>query len=255
MTSQPWLLPATPPPRGQPGESKRPQLRRDHPTSTAFLDETGAISDDRFFAIGLLKVQEPARLLRAIQKIRDQRHWYGEIKFTSLKKESGLELYSKFVDAVLAPGVAEFFCFVADRDKDDPVARFGTHWDAYTKLAEQLVIAATHPDELVSLMADNYSTPDHVLFEEDLREGVNRRLKRLALVSVVRLDSKSSDGLQLVDLLTSATAFEFRADAGVASHNSVKGRMAKYVRTQLGCRSCLQGWRNSTHSVQIYGHL
>ena len=54
----------------------------------------------------------------------------------------------------------------------------------------------------MSLMADNYSTPDYVLFEEQLRARVNVRVKRLGLVSVCRLDSKSSDGLQLADLLS-----------------------------------------------------
>lgn len=234
--------------------STRPHLRRDHPTAVAFLDETGAISNDRFFAIGLLKCSEPARLLRSVQKVRDQRHWYGEIKFSNLTQKQALGLYQVFIDIVLAPGVAEFFCFVADRQTDDPVRRFGTHWDAYTKLAEQLVVAAIHPDELVSLLADNYSTPDHILFEEDLRAGVNRRLKRLALVSAVRLDSKSCDGLQLVDLLTSATAFEFRASVGLASDTSLKGQLAAHVRERLGATTCLNGWRNAAHSVAVYGH-
>ena len=120
------------------------------------------------------------------------------------------------------------FCFVADRRVADPIARFGSAWDAHAKLAEQLVVAACRPDELVALMADNFSTPDPVLFEQDLRAAVDRRLRRLALVSVVRLDSRSSDGLQAVDLLTSAVAHELRADAGLA------------------------GWRNGRHSVQIF---
>lgn len=234
--------------------TRRPQLRRDYPVATAFLDETGAISKDRFFGIGLLKCTEPARLLRSVQKLRDQRHWYGEIKFSELTKRQALLLYQEFVDIVLAPGVAEFFCFIADRDTDDPVARFGTHWEAYTKLAEQLVVAATHQDELLALMADNYSTPDHVLFEEDLRSNVNRRLNRLAVVSVCRLDSKASDGLQLADLLTSATAFEFRAAAGHASNTSLKGELSAYIRARLGAVSCLGGWRNASHSVQVYNY-
>ena len=49
------------------------------------------------------------------------------------------------------------------------VERFGSSWDAYSKLAEQLVVASLHSDQLMSLMADNYSTPDSVLFEEERR--------------------------------------------------------------------------------------
>jgi hypothetical protein len=230
----------------------RPVLGRDHPCATAFLDETGSIAKDRFFGIGLLKCAEAATLTRGIQKLRDQHHWYDEIKWFDITKGS-VPFYRQVVDACATSG-AEFFCFVADRRAADPIVRFGSAWDAYAKLAEQLVVAACRPDELLALMADNYSTPDSVLFEQDLRAAVNRRLRRLALVSVVRLDSRSSDGLQAVDLLTSAVAHEFRAEAGLASHTSPKGQMSAYVRSVLGAGSCLEGWRSHRHSVQVYGH-
>ena len=135
-----------------------------------------------------------------------------------------------------------------------PPERFGSPWAAYGKLAEQLVLASMHPEELISVMADNYSTPDEILFEEALRGSVNRRLQRLAVVFVCRLDSRSSDGLQLVDLLTSATAFEFRAAAGLASATSPRGQLAEYVRQKLGTATCLDGWRNHAHSVAVYNH-
>lgn len=228
-------------------------LRRDHPCSTAFLDESGAISRDRIFAIGLIKTPEPARLLRAVQNVRDQRHWYEEIKFTRLRNQRTLDLYRHIVDRCDL-GTLEFLCFVADRSKADPIERFVTAWDAYGKLAEQLLVAATRQTELVAVLADNYSTPRHVLFEETLRSAVNRRLHRLAVVSVVRLDSRSSDGLQVVDLLTSSIAFEFRVDCGLASRDSLKAKLAEHVRAALGAQSCTEGWRNQSHSVQIYRH-
>jgi hypothetical protein len=216
------------------------------------LDESGAIAQDRFFAIGLLKISEPSRLLRRVQKLRDRTHWYNEIKFVEATQGS-LGFYKDVVDECLGAGDVSFFCFVADREQNDPIVRFGTQWDAYLKLAQQLVAAVMSPDELLTLLADNYSTPDHVLFEEHLREGVNRKFNRLAVVSVCRLDSRSSDGLQIADLLTSSIAFEFRADAGLAKHSSPKGQLAAHVRQRLGASSCLTGWRNSRHSVQVYG--
>jgi hypothetical protein len=233
--------------------NQRQNLRRDHPCCVGFLDETGAISKDRFFGVGLLKTAEPSRVLRRIQKLRDRRHWYNEIKFSNVTKGT-LDLYRGVVDECVSADDVEFFCFVSDRHKADPVARFGSHWEAYAKLAEQLVVAALHPSELMSLMADNYSTPDYIVFEEQLRTRVNARVERLGVVSVCRLDSKSSDGLQLADLLTSAVAFEFRAESGLASHKNPKGQLASHVRQQLGTGSCLQGWRNARHSVALYNH-
>ena len=144
--------------------------------------------------------------------------------------------------------------FCLGQDKADPVERFDSSWDAYSKLAEQLVVASLHSDQLMSLMADNYSTPDSVLFEEELRMRVNRRLHRLAVVSVCRLDSRSSDGLQLADLLTSAVTYEFRATAGIAAGNNPKAQLAAHVRSRLGTASCLGGWRNARHSVAEYSH-
>jgi hypothetical protein len=233
--------------------ARRPRLGRDHPVGTSFLDETGVISNDRFFAVGLFTCCEPSVTLRRLQKFRDQKHWYREIKFSGVKW-SNYQLYEEVVDIALTPGAGRFFSFVADRDTADPIARFGTAWDAYGKLAEQLVVASLQTDQLITVLADNYSTPDHVLFEEDLRSAVNRRLKRLAVMSVCRLDSRSCDGLQVADLLTSAITHEFRANVGLAASSSPKAKLAEHVRSKLGATSCLTGWRNTDHSVAIYEH-
>lgn len=233
--------------------SKTPKLSRDHPCATVFIDETGAIARDRFFAVGLLKIAEPSKLLRALQKWRDRNHWYGEIKYYDTTRGS-LPKYMQIVDLALEVGDPQFFCFVADRDQADPVARFGTQWDAYEKLAEQMVMAAVRPHELVTVLADNYSTPDDVLFEQVLKSNINRRLRRLAVTSCLRLDSKSSDGLQVVDLLTSAAALEFRVDAGLASAGSPKAELAAHLRARLGADSLLTGWKNDRHSIAVYQH-
>ena len=102
-----------------------------------FLDETGSIASDRFFGVGLLKTQEPARLLRKIQKLRDRR--------------KSLPLYKEFIDSMVTDTAVRFFCFIADRDVADPVERFGTQWEAYAKLAEQLVVACVQGDELLAI--------------------------------------------------------------------------------------------------------
>ena len=164
-----------------------------------------------------------------------------------------LPFYRDYVDCLQEDPDAEFFCFVADRLTADPVERFGTQWDAYGKLAEQLVHAITAPDEILTVLADNYSTPSDVRFESTLRRTANGRMGRLAVASVVRLDSRTTDGLQLVDLLTSSVAFEFRAAAGLASSWS-KGQMAHHVRSHIGASTCTSGFRSNRFSVAIYDH-
>src|SRR5688572_12139403 len=96
------------------------ELRKDHsPTGVAFLDESGSISQDRFFTVGCLKLSEPSVLLRQVQKLRDVHHWYHEIHFAKLTK-GALPFYKEVVKVVAASD-AEFSCFVADRHQDDPV--------------------------------------------------------------------------------------------------------------------------------------
>jgi hypothetical protein len=215
------------------------------------LDETGSISNDRFFGVGLVSIHEPSRLLRAVQSLRDRKHWYKEFHFSDVTRDT-LDLYKELVDVSLTNTDVHFYCFIADRNVADPVARFGDRWTAYQKMAEQLVVASIPLGAVASVVADNYSTPASVLFEEELRFSVNRRFKRLALQSVFRADSHAFDGLQVVDLFTSAAANEFRANAGIASAVNVKSQLAAYVRSALGASSFLSGWRNAEHSVQVY---
>ena len=226
-------------------------LPPDHPTAIAFLDESGAIAKDRFFAVGCLKLAEPSVLLRAIQKLRDTEHWYTEIHWVHLTKDS-LSLYKRVVDLVVAANDGWFSCFVADRDRADPVARFGTPWAAYSKLATQLLHGSIRPREIVTVLADNYSTPDHVVFEKDVKAEVNRRFNRLAVPSVCRLDSRSADGLQIVDLLTAAVTFEFRQSVGLAGTRSPKAQLAAYFRQSYGVETFLGGGRTDRINVAIY---
>ncbi|MFD8704490.1 DUF3800 domain-containing protein [Kitasatospora sp. NPDC059648] len=220
------------------------------PTAVAFLDESGAIAKDRFFAVGCLKLEEPARLLRAVQLLRDREHWYQEIHYVALTRDT-LPFYRKVVD-LLVESDAVFSCFVCDRDAADPVARFGGQFEAYESLAFQLLLGSIRPFEVVTVLADNYSTPAGVTFEESIKARVNQRLQRLAVSKVVRLDSRAADALQLVDLLVSAVAFEFRQSVGAAGLRSPKAQLAGYVRQKYEVATFLNGCKTEALNIKIY---
>ncbi len=222
----------------------------DHPTAVAFLDESGSISKDRYFAVGCLKLADPNWLLRQVQYLRDQYHWYQEIHFLDLTRDA-LPFYRLVVD-VMAQADSMFSCFVSDRNHADPITRFGGPFEAYESLACQLLMGSIRRRELVTVLADRYSSPMTVRFEESVKARVNRRLGRLALTSVVRLDSRAADPLQLADLLTSAVAFEFRQASGLAGKNSPKAQLAAYVRATFGVDSFLSGCRTNQVNVQVY---
>lgn len=217
-------------------------LPRAHPTAIAFLDESGSISNDRFFAVGCLKVREPSELTRAVQRVRDRWHWYNEIHFTDLTR--GALPFYKAVLAEVSGLRARFSCFIADRDVVDPMARFGSSWKAYEALACQLLHGSIERAELVTVLADYFSMPAHVVFEQDLRREINRRLDRLAVTSVCLLNSRSADALQTVDLLTSAVTFEFRQRAGLAGTKGPKAKLAAEVRAACGATTFLNGFKS-----------
>ncbi|MCU0311010.1 MAG: hypothetical protein MUE36_08705 [Acidimicrobiales bacterium] len=185
-------------------------------------------------------------------KLRDRRRWYNEIHFAEMKPRS-LALYKEVVDLIVANDFT-FSCFVVDRTQGDPVARFGGPWIAYERLATQLLIASVRPGELITVLADEYSSPDTVHFERDVCMAVNDRLNRLAITKVLRLRSNAADGLQLADLLTSAATFEFRQSVGHAGQNSPKAQLAQYLRREFGVQSFLGGHRDARLNVALYRH-
>lgn len=229
-----------------------PTLPKTTPTAVAFVDESGAIAQDRHFAVGCFKLSDPDVMLRALTKLRDRRRWYNEIHFAEMKPRS-LALYCEVVDLIAANDFT-FSCFVVDRDQGDPVARFGGPWVAYERLATQLLLASVRPGEVITVLADEYSSPDSVHFEKDVCTAVNDRLDRLAVTKVLRLRSNSADGLQLSDLLTSAVTFEFRQSVGNAGQNSPKAHLAQHVRSALGVTSFLGGHRDNRLNVALYRH-
>lgn len=239
--------------RDQPVAHARPcTLHRTHPTTVAFFDETGAIASDRFFTVGLLRVDDHASLLKQVKALRKQEKFHEEFKWSGIT-ESNKDVYKKLFD-LLVKSEAKFSCFVADRHVADPVARFGNTFAAYEKLATQLLIGSVAPYELVSVLADNYSAPNDRSFENTVKRECNRRLRRLGVVSVVQVDSGATAGLQLVDVLTGAVGFEFKANAGQALHTSHKGEVAAYVRGLCGAATFNTGFVTEGFKVKLYEH-
>lgn len=237
----------------EPVRSEKPAtLLANHPISLGFFDETGAIASDRFFTVGLLRVEDYVALKRAVKNLRKKHGFWGEFKWSGITG-ANRQVHLELVELLLA-SPAKFSCFVADRHIADPVARFGSTFAAYEKLATQLLIGSIRPYEIISLLADNYSAPDDRAFENTVRAECNKRLGRLGVASVVQVDSAATEGLQLVDILTGAVGFGFRADAGLASHGSHKGQVAANLRSLCGVRDFNAGHPDIDFNVKVYEH-
>lgn len=69
----------------------RPVLARVEPvqkSSVIFMDETGTLTSDRIFAVGIVKCPMPAVVQRPLQLMRDRRHFYDEMKWNKLDRKS-----------------------------------------------------------------------------------------------------------------------------------------------------------------------
>lgn len=197
-------------------------LPPDHPTAVVFLDETGVVhrAHDRYFGIGCLKARDPGPLLQGLHHLRaragfrDELHWADFDKARLRDRRDVVELAKGVVDLVFDSDDAEFCCYIADRRNGDLTARFKSHdyptHKAYEWLAAEVLHDLIGEREVVTVLADRLSTAPDVRFETDVAEVVNRRRRRLAVSSVCRLDSRSTDGLQIVDLLLGAATLDLR---------------------------------------------
>ena len=201
---------------GPAGAGKR-RWWREPKYAFGFLDETGTLGGPRdpFFAVGLMRCRDPYELQRPIQRIRDKKHFYDEIKWSQVSAKK-LPLLKTLVDVFFSCD-ATFTAFVTDKSKHDVITRFGGQFGAYEALSRQLVRASIKRGETMFLIADEYSTPPGQTFEENVRDYVNRKLRRQAVAGVCRMRSKGVDLLQLIDLILGAVVYEYKGKSGAVS--------------------------------------
>lgn len=187
-----------------------------------------------------------------MQRIRDKRHFYDEIKWnkTSAKK---LPLLCELLDVFFASDAC-FTAFVADKSKHDVIGRFGGQFKAYEALARQLVKASVPRGETLWVIADEYSTPPAETFEENVRDHVNALLGRPAIAGVCRMRSSGIDLLQLIDLLLGAVVYEYKARAGTVSAATYKPKvqLLDEVKRRAGVESFVGGFRDARLNVAEY---
>jgi hypothetical protein len=220
-----------------------------------FLDETGRlpVARDRFFAVGLLKCPEPAAIQRPMQRLRDQKEFRAEMKWSEVRLNT-LPIYRKALSYFFACTDAKFSCFVTDKDINDPIKRFGNQWRAYERLSAQLLVGNIEKGETVTVLADEYSTPSNVTFEENVRKLVERKLQREAIGGVCRMRSTGVDLFQILDVLLGAVAYDFKIAAGLAADTeNPKGRLLHYIKDRFGVTTFVGGHHDARLNVKEFG--
>ena len=104
------------------------------------------------------------------------------------------------------------------------------------------------------LIADEYSTPPGETFEENVRDYVNKKLRRRAVAGVCRMRSTGVDLLQLIDLFLGAIVYEYKADSGVVglADYKPKTRLLHHIKEQGGVETFVGGYRDNAINVADY---
>jgi coenzyme F420-reducing hydrogenase delta subunit len=223
-------------------------------TPLCFLDETGTLGreTDPFFAVGLVKAGNAAGLTRVVRAWRDKHHLYEEVKFSRLNKGL-LPLYLNLLDRYWQVDGSSFSCFILEKAPGWE-ARFGTVDRAYELLARQLLHGCCGWNDVLTVIADEYSVGPDVRFEEEVAKWVNGRLGRLAVTQVIRVDSKGVDGVQIADLLVGAVAYDCKLRAGAIEASSRhKLAFVEMLRERVGVESLAIPFRNDRFNIAFHG--
>lgn len=201
---------------------------RDIKTCFCFLDETGLLCSprDKFFAIGIVKCCEPQKIYNKIRKIRQKYNYNEELKWSKLNRKVRFDVAREFFNVFLSEDIS-FNCIILDKDKLD----FSGHFDdnlykayrSFTIALLKLMIGKT-PEEVVVLLADDYFAPTGFDMEKTIKKFVNDHYKKFVVAGVCQIDSKSSDLLQLTDLILGAVIYDLKKMEKIIQGNSNSGQ-------------------------------
>lgn len=183
------------------------------------------------FGVGCLKVAHDSGLLRELREIKWRLDVHHELQWKRLDHAdygaSAVRASEEVMTCCATAGNAEFVAIFEDGRESHLVNRYGDKWSAYEALAADAISRLIDGDEIVCVIADRYTPPKYLGFEHTVRHAINTKLGRLAVASIVRVKSSSTDALQAVDLLLGAIAFDFRYPGETSNE---KGRLAAMVR-------------------------
>lgn len=219
-----------------------------------FLDETGKLHSprDRFFALGMIKCNQPMYIYKEMNWLRDKEHFYDEIKFSKLSKKK-YPILIKFLDCLFIPGV-RFYCIIIDKETVDWRVKFNNDpFNAYENFAYLLLKGSRARNEILTVIADNYPSPRNDKFEIDIKRGINFQFKELAINGICRMDSKGSDLLQMADLILGTIVYEFKIKARLPEAKSrLKRKFLREFKERFGVNTFINGYRKKPLNIHIY---
>ena len=222
----------------------------------AFIDESGNSTQDRFFGLGLLLIDdEIGNFYDSMKVYFDKAYSTAKTqkfeRISLLKKQGDIEqvsqiansskrfelkfkyinftnnrIYKDLIEKYFAFSNVRFCALVMDRKSQELSKNSLDPWDAYIHRAAMLL--ANNMKNItpckICVLADDLSKPSNIKrsFEESLKASIVSRLTKSSISNseifgVTRLESHASLLLQIVDILLGSVMYDFKKESGLIS--------------------------------------
>ncbi|MDF9715849.1 DUF3800 domain-containing protein [Nocardioides sp. ChNu-99] len=203
-------------------------------TASFWLDDSGSRgSAHKGFVIAGIKTRHPDDLQRSLQVVREHHGYEGELKFNAIT-ERNLPRFHAIID-VLEGSDAHLLGAVLDAHRWNPF-RGKEHWVGQATVVSQLVCTAMNANEVGAVFMDGISTPLGVSMGALVKRKINSQLRGQRATSVVSLDSKTNDLMQVADLVAGSIRYQ-RFDPAGPLGDSPKSRFALRLGAAFGVGS------------------
>lgn len=230
---------------------------RDIKSSFCFLDETGLIfgNRDKYFALGLIKCRFPEKIYNEIRKIRQRFNYNEELKWSQLNSKNRFDVAVKFLKCFLNSPEAKFNCIILNKEELDFQAEYNNELSkVYRSFTISLLklVAGPSPDEILIVLADDYFTPEKIELENTIKKFVNSHYQEFVVAGVCQIDSRSSDLLQLTDLILGFMVYDLkRRDGLIGLPNNYKRKFMNFIYQKLSVQESffINNMRNSRNYI------
>lgn len=204
-----------------------------------FLDETGILkkAGDPYFALGVIKTERPHELQRKIRTLRDKLHFYEELKWNKVSPIK-YEIIRQGFEAFFKDRSAVFSSIILKKNE----LGFKSHFNndllrVYRSFTVDLIKrnVGSGDNQICTIMADDYFYPDGIDLELATRGILNDHYKKVVVAGFLQINSKSSDLLQLTDLLLGAVLYDLKIqDNIIKKHPNLKSQLLNFLQQKLG---------------------
>lgn len=207
-----------------------------------FLDETGLLNNhvDKFFGLGIIKCGKPQKIYKRIRKIRDRYNYREEVKWSSLDRKIRFDVARELFEIFLTED-AKFNCIILNKSELDFKKYFQNNlYKVYANFSIALLklIVGKDPQEVVILLADDYFSPDGEDLEAAIKAIINDHYKKFVVAGACQIDSKSSDILQLTDLILGSIMYDLKKQNNlVKNQNEFKRKFLNFLYQKLSIKN------------------